>query len=163
MSTEIALENLVFTRTFNAPVAEVWRLWSDPEYVRRWWGPDIFTCPLANIDFREGGTSLVCMSAPQFGDLYSTWRYVTIEPMKRIEYIHNLADSGGNRIDPAAIGMPADFPQDQRHVITFQPLDNEHTEMTVTEYGWAPGQMMEMSKLGMTQCLEKMAAIFAVS
>ncbi|HVZ41885.1 MAG TPA: SRPBCC domain-containing protein [Candidatus Kapabacteria bacterium] len=163
MSTETAPEDLVFTRMFNAPVAEVWRLWSDPEYVRRWWGPDIFTCPLATIDFREGGTSLVCMSAPQFGDLYSTWQYVTIEPMKRIAYIHNLADSSGNRIDPAAIGMPPDFPQDQHHVVTFQPLDDERTEMTITEYGWAPGQMMEMSKLGMTQCLEKMAAIFAAS
>ena len=39
------------------------------------WGPNGFTSPCAEIDFREGGISLVCMRAPEeMGgqDLYST-------------------------------------------------------------------------------------------
>lgn len=161
MSMQSTVEDLVFTRTFNAPVEEVWKLWSDAGYVKRWWGPEIFTCPLAVIDFRVGGRSLVCMSAPAFGDLYSTWQYQAIEPMKRIEYIHNLADKDGNRLDPTALGMPPDFPQDQLQVVTFKPVDGGRTEMTITEYGWPDGQMKEMSKMGMEQCLNKMEAIFA--
>jgi len=31
--------DLVVTRVFNAPVAQVWRAWSDPAPVMRWWGP----------------------------------------------------------------------------------------------------------------------------
>ena len=54
-------KDLVFTRTFAAPVERVWQAWADPELVKRWWGPDGFTCPLARIDLREGGVSLVCM------------------------------------------------------------------------------------------------------
>ena len=98
--------DLVVTRLFNAPLWLVWKAWSDPEYVMQWWGPEGFTSPLAQIDFREGATSLVCMSSPEYGDHYSTWRYEKIVPMQRIEYIHNLADKDGNPVDPVKMGMP---------------------------------------------------------
>ena len=81
-------KDVVLTRVFDAPLEEVWRAWLDPAYVRQWWGPSGFTCPLAEMDFREGGTSLVCMRAPQeYGgqELYNTWTYTRILPYKRIE------------------------------------------------------------------------------
>jgi uncharacterized protein YndB with AHSA1/START domain len=153
--------DLVVTRIFNAPLSLVWKAWSDPLYVMQWWGPEGFTSPLAQMDFREGATSLVCMRSPAYGDHYSTWQYEKIVPMQRIEYIHNLADKDGKKVDPFKMGMPPDFPQDQRHMVTFKDLGNGKTEMTVTEYDWPVGQMMEMSKLGLNQCLDKMAASFA--
>ena len=82
--------NVVVTRVFDASIQEVWSAWSDPDYVRQWWGPTGFTCPLAEMDFREGGTSLVCMRAPQeFGgqEMYNTWTYHQIDPKKRIEFL----------------------------------------------------------------------------
>ena len=152
--------NLVVTRVFDAPIEQVWNAWKDPELVKRWWGPDGFTAPVAKIDFREGGTSLVCMSSPQFGDNYSTWHYRKIVPVQLIEYIHNLVDKEGNKIDPVSIGMPADFPQDQLNTVAFRAVGADKTEITITEYDWTVGQMVEMSKMGLEQCLEKMAAIF---
>ncbi len=151
--------NLIITRVFQAPVERVWKAWSEAEQVKRWWGPAIFTSPFAKIDFREGGTSLLCMNAPTFGDLYSTWYYEKIVPMERIEYIHNLADKDGNKIDPVQIGMPSDFPQNQLHTITFKALGDNQTELIVTEHDWPMGQMRDMSKLGMEQCLDKMEAL----
>lgn len=38
------------TRVVDVPVGQVWQAWTDPEQVRRWWGPTGFTCPLARID-----------------------------------------------------------------------------------------------------------------
>jgi len=40
-------------------------------------------------------------------------------------------------------------------------LGGDKTEVSVTEYDWPVGHMMEMSKMGMEQCLGKMVAIFA--
>lgn len=151
-------QNLVIIRVFDAPVAQVWKAWTEAEYVMQWWGPAGFTAPLARMDFREGGTSLVCMSSPEFGEHYSTWHYRKIVPMERIEYIHNLADKDGNKVDPVSMGMPPDFPQDQLQSITFKDLGDGRTELTVTEHDWTVGQMMELSRLGMGQCLDKMAA-----
>jgi uncharacterized protein YndB with AHSA1/START domain len=152
--------DLVVTCVFDAPVEPVWKAWTDPEHVMRWWGPTGFTSPLAKMDFREGGTSLVCMRSPEGQDIYNTWTYRKIVPMERIEYISNLAGKDGSKADPVKMGMPPDFPQDQLHTVTFKAVGDK-TEMTITEHGWAVGQMMEMSKAGLEQCLDKMAAIFA--
>ena len=162
MSEEAVKQDLVIKRVFDAPVEAVWAAWRDPQKVMAWWGPDHFTCPSAEIDFRVGGTSLVCMRAPaEFGgqDMYSTWDYVEILPMERIVYVHNLADENGRKVDPVSMGMPSDFPVDQRHLVTFEALGENQTALTVTEYGWTVGQMMEMSEMGMKQCLDKMAAL----
>jgi hypothetical protein len=53
------------------------------------------------------------------------------------------------------------MPEEVRNRVTFRAVGNDMTEITVTEYDWPVGHMMEMSKMGMEQCLDKMAAIFA--
>jgi hypothetical protein len=53
------------------------------------------------------------------------------------------------------------MPKEVRNEVTFKELGKDKTEVTVTEYNWTIGHMMEMSKMGLEQCLEKMAAIFA--
>ena len=160
----VAKKDLVITHIFDAPVEAVWDAWVQPELIMQWWAPEGFSSPSAEVDFREGGTSLVCMRAPKdFGgrDTYSTWDYTKIVPNERIEYIHNLADKDGNKVDPTTVGMPADFPQDQQHSITFKDLGDGKTEVTVTELDWPVGQMMEMSRMGMEQCLNKLAGALA--
>src|SRR5687768_460017 len=112
MTTQSEKQNLVITRVFDAPVAAIWQAWTDSESVKQWWGPTDFTAPLVKMDVRVGGTSLLCMSHPQFGTHYSTWQYQEIVPMQRLDFIHNLADENGNKVDPVATGMPSDFPQD---------------------------------------------------
>ena len=156
--------DVIVTRVFEAPVERVWKAWSDPNDVMQWWGPIGFSCPLANMDFREGGTSLLCMRAPQeFGgqDFFNTWTYSRIEPRKRIEFTHRFTDQNGRMVDPAQIGIPPGVPKEVRHVITFEELDGDQTEMTVTEYGYSSEQARDLSKLGMEQCLDKMAEIFS--
>lgn len=152
--------DLIFTRIFDAPLERVWNAWSDSEQVLRWWGPTFFTAPLARIDFREGGKSLLCMRSPQGQDMFNTWIYEKITPMERIDFILSHTDKEGNKIDPAALGLPPDLPQDVRHVITFKSLGDNRTEMIVTEFGYTSATIMELSRMGMEQCLDKMAATF---
>jgi uncharacterized protein YndB with AHSA1/START domain len=149
--------DLVVTRVFDAPIELVWQAWTDPKHVMRWWGPNGFTSPICEMDFREGGTSLVCMRSPQGQDLYNTWTYRKIVPMQLIEFILDWADKDGNRIDPNKMGLPPDMPRDVRHVVTFKAVGNK-TEMTVTEYGYTSDQIFDLSLAGLNECLDKMAA-----
>jgi uncharacterized protein YndB with AHSA1/START domain len=154
--------DLVVTRQFDAPVERVWQAWTDPEQVMRWWGPYGFMSPLARMDVREGGASLVCMRSPEGQDFYNTWTYRHIVPMQRLEFVMDLADQSGNKaLDPVQMGLPPDFPRDVRHVVAFQATADNTTELTVTEYGYTSNQLFELSKLGLEQCLDKMAASFA--
>ena len=90
--------------------------------------------------------------------MYSIWTYTKIVPLLEIEYLHHFADKDGNRIAPATMGLPPDMPEEVRNLVTFKFVGVNKTELTVTEYTWPVGQMMEMSRKGMEQCLDKMAA-----
>ncbi len=54
---------IVITRSFDAPAAAVFRAWTTPDLVRRWWGFPTSEWVVCDIDLRVGGT----------------WRYVTRE------------------------------------------------------------------------------------
>ena len=154
-------KDLVVTRVFDAPLKQVWKSWTDPELVTHWWGPTGFTSPVARIDFREGGTSLVCMRSPEGQDLYNTWTYRKIVPMERIEFVQRFSDKDGRTLEPAEIGLPPDIPREVPHVVTFEARGDNKTEMTVTEYGYTSDQVVDISRAGLEQCLDKMAAILA--
>jgi uncharacterized protein YndB with AHSA1/START domain len=159
-------KDIIVSRVLNASIDQAWKAWTDPALVMQWWAPDHFTSPSAKIDFRDGGLSIVCMRAPkEMGgqDMYSTWKYVKIVPGASIEFIHNLSDKDGVTIDPASIGMPADFPRNMRMEATFTDGGDgtgAKTEVTVRQYGWMTGQMRDMGEAGLNQSMDKMAAIF---
>lgn len=153
--------DLVVTRRFNAPVELVWQAWSESERVKQWWGPHGFSAPVAQMDFREGGTSLVCMRSPEGQEFYNTWTYRRIAPLQLIEFILDWADKDGRKIDPVKLGLPPEIPREVRHVITFTVKGENLTEMTVTEFGYTSDQMFDLSKAGLEQCLDKMAASLA--
>lgn len=163
-TANVEKRDLVITRIFDAPIELVWKAWTDPEYVMRWWGPTGFTSPSCKIDFRVGGKFLFHMRAPkefQGGqDFYTAGVYKQILPMKLIEFSQGLADKDGNRIDPATMGMPADFPKEIPSALAFKRVGDK-TELTVTERDWTVGQMLEMSEAGMNQCLDKLAELLA--
>lgn len=156
-------EDLVVTRIINAPIELVWKAWTEPEHVMRWWGPKYYTSPECKIDLREGGKYIFCMRAPkeQGGqDMYTAGVYKRIVPMEMLEFTQSLADKDGNKIDPAQVGMPPDFPKEIRTVIVFKAKGNM-TEMTITEYDWTAGQMYVYSLAGMHQSIDKLAEALA--
>jgi hypothetical protein len=76
--------------------------------------------------------------------------------------VFNFADQHGNRLVPGDLGMPAGVPDDGEHEVTFDDLGDGRTEMTVAEHGYTTEEARNMSQAGLEQCVDKMAAIFAV-
>jgi uncharacterized protein YndB with AHSA1/START domain len=147
--------DLSSVRTLPVPPAEVWKAWEESAYVKKWWGPEGFTCPIAEVDFREGGRTLVCMTAPGMGELYNTWTYTRIAPHERIEYVLRFSDSAGEPQDPPMPGVPSEVP----HVVTFEAVDSG-TRLTVAEFGYATAEAAAISRSGLEQCLDKLVAIY---
>ena len=56
---------------------------------------------------------------------------------------------------------PPGIPRNVRHVITFKGVADGKTKMTVTEYGYTSDEVIDISKAGLEQSLDKMAASFA--
>jgi len=157
----MSTHNVDVTRDFEAPVERVWQAWTESDQVKLWWGPQGFTAPLANMDVREGGTSLVSMRSPDGHDFYNTWTYEKVDQPRRLEFVVRFADQSGTTLDPATIGLPPDIPRDVRHVLVFEPTGASTSRLSVTEYGYGTRETAEMSKMGLEQCLDKMAASFS--
>ena len=62
--TPAAAKELVLTRTFDAPRGLVFKAWTDPAHLKRWWGPHGFTNPTCEADARPGGAIRIDMAGP---------------------------------------------------------------------------------------------------
>ncbi len=156
--------DLSMSRRVAAPPEQVWRAWSDPDHLRRWWGPDGFTVPVAEVDLTVGGHTLVGMRAPEtMGGMtfYTTWTFTAVEPHRSIEYLVHFCDADGNRLRPADLGLPAGIPDDGvPHEVTFVPA-GDGTELTLTERGYTTAEARDSSALGLAQVLDKLVALYA--
>lgn len=127
-------EGLVIVRIFDAPVSEVWKYWSEPEYFKKWWGPKDFTCPEAKIDFRVGGKYHVAMRGPAGSpwdkNMWSSGTYKEIIPMKKIVASDGFADEEGNRVSATYYEMPETIPMESIIEISFEEMDGK-TKMTL--------------------------------
>jgi uncharacterized protein YndB with AHSA1/START domain len=156
------MPDLVMTRVFRAPAAAVFAAWTDPRIVQRWWGPDGFSCPVANMDVRVGGQSLVCMRAPhEWGgmELFNTWTYLVVEPGRRLEFVLRFSDRDRNPVVPQSLGIPAGVPAEVPHVLTFVDRDDGSSELTITEVGYMSAEAIETSRAGLVQTLDKLAGV----
>lgn len=159
-TTNVKKEELVVTRIIDAPLESVWKAWTEPEQVRHWWGPKNYTSPSCKMDLRVGGKYIFAMQAPddQGGQIsYTAGVYQRIVPMELLEFTQGLSDENGNRIDPAQIGMPPDFPKELHTVVKFM-AKGEMTELTIKEDGWVASQMYVYALAGTQQQTDKLAA-----
>ncbi|MDD1718807.1 MAG: SRPBCC domain-containing protein [Methanoregulaceae archaeon] len=150
-------EDLITTRIFDAPVGQVWKAWTEPDLVKRWWGPGHFTATLIRIDLRVGGTYLWCMRSPEGQDYCNAGVYREIVPMTQIVYTQHFADDRGNRVPASQFGLPGDWPPEILVTATFGELGGK-TELTMREAG-IPDVMMELAAAGTKETLEKLAHV----
>lgn len=87
---------LVITRTLNAPRELVFRAWTSPEHLVRWWGPNAFTLPHCEQDFRVGGKYRFCMRAPDGSDHWVRGEYTHIEEPSRLVFTWLREDELGD-------------------------------------------------------------------
>jgi uncharacterized protein YndB with AHSA1/START domain len=79
---------LVFTRSFDAPRNLVFEMWTHPDHLARWWGPDGFTLTTIDMDVRAGGTWRFIMHGPDGTDYRNRVVYEEVSPPERLVYRH---------------------------------------------------------------------------
>jgi uncharacterized protein YndB with AHSA1/START domain len=150
-----AKPELVITRIFDAPRELVWRAWTDPKQIVKWWGPKNFTAPVAKIDLRVGGKYLSCMRSPEGKDYWSTGTYREIVPPERLVCTDSFADADGNVVPGSHYGLGEDFPLEMLVTITFEDVDGK-TKMTLKHVG-LPESMSDMTRTGWNESFDKLA------
>jgi uncharacterized protein YndB with AHSA1/START domain len=86
---------LVIKRIFNAPRAMVWKAWTDPEHLKRWWGPHGFTTTSCRMDLRPGGGWRITMQSPQGREDRQRGVFREIVAPERLVFTYAFEDEAG--------------------------------------------------------------------
>lgn len=139
---------ITMERTFDAPIEDVWALWTTKEGIESWWGPEGFTVTVQAIDLRVGGSMRYEMRATAPGIIEGMKRmglpvvtearltYREIAPHRRLAYDH-LADfvPGVAAYDIATEVKLFSAASGVRMVVTIDAMHDERwTEMAIK--GW---------------------------
>ena len=79
-------EPLVISRSFPAPRELVFRAWSSADHMKRWFCPEGYSVPEAEIDFRAGGVFAICMRSPEGQDFWSRGEFTEVSPPDRLTF-----------------------------------------------------------------------------
>lgn len=86
MSATLADNELLISRTFHAPAALVFAMWTDPAHFRNWMGPGTYTCKHCEIDLRVGGTYRGMIADPANEESWFGGVYREIVPHSRLVF-----------------------------------------------------------------------------
>ena len=129
------LKELVITREFDAPRERVWKAWTDPEMVRRWWGPEGFSAPSIKIDLRVGGKYIFAMQGPPGSQLeevgYNAGVFKEVVPNEKLVLTIYMSDKDGKMVDPTEYGMDPDFTKESSYTILFEDIGSGRTRLSL--------------------------------
>jgi uncharacterized protein YndB with AHSA1/START domain len=143
---------LVTTRVFDAPPERVYKAWTDPKQLARWFPPEGFTAPVCQLDVRVGGAMRVDMKAPEGepfkGQVYpGRGVYREVVPNRRLAFSFQ-PETGEGQAMPAVL-MTVDF-EDQagKTKLTIrQTLDTVEDYEEMIKTGMAEGLAESLGKL----------------
>jgi len=95
----IADDELLVQRTFDAPVALVFRLWESRDHMIRWWGPETHTTIELDWEMTPGRPWQAAMTSKQFGLSRCGGVIKEVEKNKRIVFSFKWDPSSGENID----------------------------------------------------------------
>ncbi len=142
-----AQHELVITRVFDAPRALVFKAWTAPEHLVRWWGPRDFTAPSIKMDFRPGGAYRACIRSPEGQDYWMHGVYREIVEPERIAFTFSWEEEGE---------------RGQENLVTVTFADHgDKTKLTFRQAFFESVEQRDSHHGGWSECLDRLAAYLA--
>ena len=147
---------VMFERTYAAPLEKVWQAWTEPELLKKWWGPDNVSIPECEVDLRVGGRFYIVMEAGEaMGEYQGTrWpmdaKYTEVEPKAKLSYASKAWTEGDE--DATTIDQTAELTLREEDGKTKMVL-----RVTVNSVGPKAGAAIAGMTYGFNQQFDKLA------
>jgi len=143
---KIADRELTVSRLLNAPKELVWELWTNPEHIKHWWGPNGFTNTIYKMDVKNGGEWDFTMHGPDGTNFRNIHTFVELVKCEKIVLRH---------VTPPHFGM----------TVTFTPQGNK-TLLSITSQFESAEQLKEVIRVfkadeGLKQNVDKLEKYIA--
>jgi uncharacterized protein YndB with AHSA1/START domain len=140
---------LVMSRVFDAPRALVFKAWTEPEHMSKWFGPKGFVSTVLRSDLRPGGSYRLHMLGPD-GDHWLQGVYQEIVEPERLVSTFAWADADGRPTRPETI-----------LALTFEDLGGAKTKLTLRQSVFESVNARDQHNEGWTSSFEKLAEYLA--
>lgn len=143
----MAERTIVIERELAAPRELVWKVWTDPDEVAKWWGPEQFTTPRESIEFdlRPGGVSRMTMVGPDGTEYPNSGHFTVVEPPARLGWAEEGVDS------PMMDAVDT--------LIEFVDLGGDRTKVVITSRMTCAEELVDMANAGWNSQLDKLEAL----
>ena len=96
-SVDTDYDNLTTTLVadFDAPIDEVWQLWTDPRKLERWWGPPTYPATFEKHELSPGGEVTYFMTGPEGDQTRGWWRVTSVDPPTSLRFTDGFAHDDG--------------------------------------------------------------------
>ena len=139
-----AERELVITRTFEAPRRLVFKMWTEPEHLVRWWGPRGFATISSRMNVRPGGIWSRSMRAPDGRIIRKSGVYREIVAPERLVLTYVTDDAEGNSGPETLV------------TVTFTDLGGK-TRLTLHQVAFQSVAARDDHRRGWTGALERLA------
>jgi uncharacterized protein YndB with AHSA1/START domain len=132
---------IFLSRTLNAPVELVWEMWTTPEHIANWWGPNGFTNTISTMEVAPGGKWDLVMHGPDGTDYNNKSIFKEVIKYKKIVYDHVSAPRHLTTVEFVAQG--------EKTLLTWHMLfeSAEQFMAVVKKYGAIEGLKQNVEKL----------------
>jgi len=95
---DLAAKKIHIVREFNAPIAKVWRAWTEPDLIEKWIAPRPWRAETKISDFTVGGIYLYAMVGPEGQKHWVYAEFTAIEHGSAISQTGMFCDGDGNPV-----------------------------------------------------------------
>jgi len=135
---------LVVTRVIDAPRRLVFKTWTQPEHIARWWGPQGFTTIHCEMDVRVGGAYRFGMRSPQGTEHWKRGVYREIVEPERVVFTFAWENADGT------------LGHELLTTVTFDEQDTK-TRLTLRQAAFETTEWRDSHRQGWTSTLERLA------
>jgi uncharacterized protein YndB with AHSA1/START domain len=144
---------LVLTRLIGAPREKLYRAWTEPDILRRWFAPEPWSTPRAELDVRPGGSCLVVMMSPDGKEFPNPGVYLEVVPNERLVVTDAYTSAW----------QPSEKPF-MTLILTFEDVGGK-TRYTALVRHWTVADREEHERMGFhegwSQCADQLEATVA--
>lgn len=127
---------IVLTRDIAAPRALLFRLWTEPEHLMRWWGPQTTTASSVSVDLREGGAWRHCILTAEGREYWSHGRYLEIVPPERLVFTFAWENREGKPEHPMQVTVEFRELGEKTRLVFRKAQLPDDTELKLQTGGW---------------------------
>ncbi|MDN7242706.1 SRPBCC domain-containing protein [Planococcus sp. N028] len=149
-STKVEGLEMIMERFFTAPRDLVFKMYTEPDHVSRWWGPHGWTTTNYQMDVRPGGIWHYCMRSEDGTEAWGKSTYQEINEPEKLVFLDAFSDENGNEVeDMPVMKITVDFVEEGNgtRIISTTLFNSEEELKKVVDMGVEQGMSETFDRL----------------